>query len=41
MRSEADRQGAQVCCRPETPGERTVWIDCDEIQADGGTRQHR
>lgn len=26
------------CIDPEMLGERTVWIDCDVIQADGGTR---
>jgi ribonuclease PH len=24
-----------------TLGERTVWVDCDVIQADGGTRTRR
>jgi len=28
----------RVVCDMELLGERTVWIDCDVIQADGGTR---
>ena len=28
----------RAAIKPELMGERTVWIDCDVIQADGGTR---
>src|SRR5207249_4390263 len=28
----------RAAINPEFLGERTVWIDCDVIQADGGTR---
>ena len=32
------RRALRAVTRLEMLGERTVWIDCDVIQADGGTR---
>jgi ribonuclease PH len=34
----ADRAGAPVVCDFSALGERTLWLDCDVLQADGGTR---
>ena len=36
--SAADRARAPYVVDLEKLGERTIWIDCDVIQADGGTR---
>ena len=34
----ADRTLARSVAKLNELGERTIWVDCDVIQADGGTR---